>query len=473
MTDLQIKIANFQEALNYFFSVNSSTSHFGLGDTLAALAAGSSGSASWGSITGTLSNQIDLQSALNAKQNIGNYITALSSDVTASGPGSVVATINSVGGSSAVNINAATVQVLEGPSKVLYVNQTQPGSFIPDGSILRPFKTITDAINQISINGDGAVYMILVAGGIYTENITFNDNTFDSISIIGMGSSEGIGNDAPTFVDIIGNITCIANNDTFKSLQFRGFAISGTINLVGASNNTDFGLYGIIFSGCTIYPTSSPAITVKNIGQILFDDIGSASSGGSGVIIENAVFCGFYSTFLNVGSVTITTNNGNNKPNGFSNTSVNSSYGTELGAITIDSGSIFVTRYSRVNGVVNSGTMTSVASTFLSSVSNSGSWIDFNSSFSSGPTGNVPVQSSSLYLTSANIFVGNASNLAKPVILSGDAAITNSGVVTVNNASYTPAVSGDWAGTPPATVKAALDRMADLLKTLNGGSPIP
>jgi hypothetical protein len=38
---------------------------------------------------------------------------------------------------------------------------------------------------------------------------------------------------------------------------------------------------------------------------------------------------------------------------------------------------------------------------------------------------------------------------------------------------YTPATPSNWAGTPPATVKAALDRMAALLFTLNGSVAIP
>lgn len=43
----------------------------------------------------------------NAKQPAGNYLTALSGDVSAAGPGSASATVNSVGGSSAANIHAA------------------------------------------------------------------------------------------------------------------------------------------------------------------------------------------------------------------------------------------------------------------------------------------------------------------------------------------------------------------------------
>lgn len=48
-------------------------------------------------------------STFNGKQAAGSYITALTGDVTASGPGSASATVASVGGSSAANVNAATV----------------------------------------------------------------------------------------------------------------------------------------------------------------------------------------------------------------------------------------------------------------------------------------------------------------------------------------------------------------------------
>lgn len=58
--------------------------------------AGAAASVAWGEITGTLSDQTDLQNALDAKQATGNYITALTGDITASGPGSVAATLATV-----------------------------------------------------------------------------------------------------------------------------------------------------------------------------------------------------------------------------------------------------------------------------------------------------------------------------------------------------------------------------------------
>ena len=57
------------------------------------------------------------------------------------------------------------------------------------------------------------------------------------------------------------------------------------------------------------------------------------------------------------------------------------------------------------------------------------------------------------------------------------------GGITVSSGSTGPtgpagpgnysAVAADWAGTAPTTVSSALDRMASLLVSLNGGNPIP
>lgn len=68
-----------------------------IGLSLAAISGGGGGGV-WGSITGTLASQTDLQTALSAKQPAGNYLTGLTGDGTASGAGSdafTLATVNS------------------------------------------------------------------------------------------------------------------------------------------------------------------------------------------------------------------------------------------------------------------------------------------------------------------------------------------------------------------------------------------
>ena len=51
----------------------------------------------------------NIQTQLNGKQASGNYILSLTGDVTATGPGAAAATVAFVGGSSAVNVNSATI----------------------------------------------------------------------------------------------------------------------------------------------------------------------------------------------------------------------------------------------------------------------------------------------------------------------------------------------------------------------------
>ena len=47
------------------------------------------------------------------------------------------------------------------------------------------------------------------------------------------------------------------------------------------------------------------------------------------------------------------------------------------------------------------------------------------------------------------------------------------GSITVSKINYNPATPANWNGTAPSTIGSALDRIAALLVTLNGGSPIP
>ncbi len=88
---------------------------------------GGGGGGAWGEITGTLSNQTDLQSALNAKQATGSYMTALTGEVTAAGPGSSAATLTNsavigkvlTGFSSGAGTVASTDTILQGFNKVV------------------------------------------------------------------------------------------------------------------------------------------------------------------------------------------------------------------------------------------------------------------------------------------------------------------------------------------------------------------
>lgn len=60
---------------------------------------------------------------------------------------------------------------------------------------------------------------------------------------------------------------------------------------------------------------------------------------------------------------------------------------------------------------------------------------------------------------------------------SGNVILTVQDIVGINNyatttqirsISYTPTTTSDWSGTPPTTMSAALDRLAALVRLLNG-----
>jgi hypothetical protein len=87
-------------------------------------AQGGGGSTSWGNIGGTLSNQMDLQTALNAKQ-----------DTLVSGTNIKTVNGNSLLGSGNVTTNPRTIQSVNGTNVMGLVNLQSASIFIPAGTI--------------------------------------------------------------------------------------------------------------------------------------------------------------------------------------------------------------------------------------------------------------------------------------------------------------------------------------------------
>lgn len=357
-------------------------------------------------------------------------ITQLTGDVTAGpGSGSVAAIVASVGGSSSANVNSATAQILEGPSNILYVNQNQPGGATPDGSILRPFIHIMDAVNQIITNNNGLNYVINIAPGTYTESISLNNAALSRIAFVGAQVSDGALSafDIP-IVSVVGDVTSTSNNTNLKALVMTGIDLEGNIILNGDINNTNFGEYGFVFSNMTVDTQGSPGISLINVGNVIFQNMGIVNGAGSGAItVTNVVNFLTYSVFFNVGTLTTVTDGSANKPSGFGVTNVQLSYGSYLGPIIHGTGSTMAQRYERITSTINNaGTLTSVNSVFQGTVTNSGTW---NS---------------------------NADALnATPV----NTGTINNNSTLYSSFAYTPAVPANW-NVQPTTVKQALDAIA-------------
>jgi len=76
------------------------------------------------------------------------------------------------------------------------------------------------------------------------------------------------------------------------------------------------------------------------------------------------------------------------------------------------------------------------------------------------------VASSSISTFGASLIDDADASAARTTLGLGSLATLSS----VNDAVYTPTTSSDWNGTPPTTIGEAIDRLAALVKTLNGGT---
>lgn len=74
-------------------------------------------------------------------------------------------------------------------SNLLYVDSNNNHSYIPDGSILRPYADITSAYNQASTGST-----IFISPGIYTEDLNISKTTEYKINFFGFGSGSNDGN---------------------------------------------------------------------------------------------------------------------------------------------------------------------------------------------------------------------------------------------------------------------------------------
>lgn len=167
----------------------------------------SSGGGTWGTITGTLSSQADLQTALNAKQATGNYITALTGDATASGPNSVaitLATVNTNTGSwgNASSVATFTVNgkglITAAGNTAIQIAESQVTNLTSDlaakqatlggtGLVKSTSGTISYDTNTYLTTGNAATTYMPLAGGILTGPITLSADAVSALQPVSYG----------------------------------------------------------------------------------------------------------------------------------------------------------------------------------------------------------------------------------------------------------------------------------------------
>lgn len=256
----------------------------------------------------------------NQKQASGSYITALTSDVSASGPGSVAATVNSVGGSSAANIHSAelaanaatsantssTIVARDSNGNAVATNFTSvtnsvvsnggstnlsPNSArkqiltgtanetfkLPNATALPALGTEFDFNNNstgvLTINDNSNTLVTTVpAGGavqVYATSISSPAGTWDYHYLIPANGSYGTSGLTVTGTAVANNLTLLGiqaptTGSTFINSVIPG-SITGTYNLAIGTNNSGLtsGQYNILIgqgAGSTV------ATGLENIG---------------------------------------------------------------------------------------------------------------------------------------------------------------------------------------------------------------
>jgi len=195
-----------------------------------------------------------IQTQLNAKQASGNYVSALTGDVTAAGPGSVAATVAAVGGVSAANV-ATGANLANAASNLntanTIVKRDASGNFSAG--------TITATLNGIATNVSGTV--AVANGGTGKTTLALNQLLFgNGTSAIGELALPGL-----TTTSVL--LSTVTTGAPLWTTSTAGNVLKGSITGVafGPLSSTDLPAGTLSGSGTTNYvPYYSAATTLAN-----------------------------------------------------------------------------------------------------------------------------------------------------------------------------------------------------------------
>ena len=219
----------------------------------------------------------------NNKQPAGNYITALTGDVSASGPGSASATVNSVGGESASNIASAVSQVLAGDFANVHLSNLSSTAInaqllAVNGSASAPEYSFTSspgtgmyspASNQLALSANGTLMMKMDSTNVFFPN---------SAGSLGGSVYFGVNTSAPS-------ISAVNSDDRMqlKSAELR-IVVGSTIVALFDSGAIEFDVPFILSNASE---TGSIQMSYPSGGTHTYSIIWPASQGGASTTISN------------------------------------------------------------------------------------------------------------------------------------------------------------------------------------------
>ena len=258
-----------------------------------------------------------IQTQLNGKQATGNYVTALTGDVTASGPGSVAATVALVGGSSAANVNAATLlanAATDANTASTIVKRDADGntdlsSFTLEELAVTPSNPAVGS-DKVYFKTDGSIYKLnssgvetILSGGSGVQSKCIYVDAILGSDTLGEGGSV---TPYQTITYALSQIT--DNNINSYTLIIQGdFTAEGTISLkknvslVGLGNKKD-NLVSVILDTLEAFDTNQ--LLCNYTGSF---SVSSATDLNVNTYMVQDVVCSNLSVFADVAGTTLVT----------------------------------------------------------------------------------------------------------------------------------------------------------------------
>lgn len=294
--------------------------------------------------------------------------------------------------------------------KAIFVDNTRTDSYTPDGSILKPFKTIMAAVNQIAANGDNATvaYSVELAPSTYPETIDLSNPALRNLAFDGnYGAIIGGLSFGQTLVQAIGNDNL--TDVVFARMTFTsGSGAAHAMNFSSPTNGTNLGSgaqgNGILFEDCIIRPGGTSDVFINNVGNVGWDRCYITAF----INVTNCILALVKGGALNQGAQFNVFTVAGPSPAGFGASQIQTQNATCLATITIDAGLSFIAAMgSRIrNTVTVNGVFTSRAShTSGSIVVNSGG--TYKEDGGAGHTGSITLNGTGAYTQTGSYGTGD------------------------------------------------------------------
>ncbi len=316
-------------------------------------------------------------------------------------------------------------------TKQLYVDGNRTDTYVEDGDVLRPFKTVMGAINQVVANADNATfaYTILIAVATYNENITLNNAALYNLSLVGQDYRTGVQTSIGTGSGYA--LDSSTSNTNLGTLGISNLSFNGDMRFQGGTNGSGIFSNQMLMYNCN-FLTITNGLVLNNVNTALFFNCNWTQVGGAGTTITNCEFTLFGNTNSDLPSPVAVVTNGGNQP-------------SQFGGQTF---ACFQNAVVTMDATVDAGSFLQIRS---------------GSRFGS-PGGSLSISGlcqvyNSFIRSDITVNLGGTLNM-RGAEWSTSATVTNNGTITNDGVIYyTAATPADW-NTVPLSIKSAVDDLA-------------